>query len=132
LYRPILHGRGGVRLVAEQHRRGEHSEARIDADEEIDRSDIALDIAELHAFNLARYRPELAGGIKLHFDTPARSLFQLFFIELDELVLRLVDGRSAELHDEVRGCRWMQRRAPAERRSYRKRRRSGPAAFCWH
>ena len=93
---------GGVRLVAEQHRRGEDAEARIDADEEIHRPDIALDISELHTFDLARDRPELACRIDLHLDAPARSLLEFFFVEFNELMLRLVDRRSAELHDKVR------------------------------
>ncbi len=93
---------GGVRFVAEQHRRGEHAKTWIDADEEIYRPDIALDIAELHAFDLARDRTELACRIDLHLDAPARSLLEFFFVEFNELMLRLVDRRGAELHDEIR------------------------------
>ena len=51
-----------VGFVAEQHRRAEHAEARIDADVEVDRADIALDAAELDALDLARDRAELAAG----------------------------------------------------------------------
>jgi hypothetical protein len=93
---------GGVRLVAEQHRRGEHAKTWIDADEEIHRPDIALDIAELHAFDLARDRPKLARRIDLHLDALARSLLEFFFVEFNELMLRFVNRRGAELHDEIR------------------------------
>src|SRR5947207_2456890 len=93
---------GSVRFVAEQHRRGEHAKTWIDADEEIHRPDIALDIAELHALDLARDRAELACRIDLHLDAPARRLLEFFFVEFNELMLRLVDRRSAEPHDEIR------------------------------
>ena len=105
MHRGIVDGRRRVGVVAEQHRRREHAEARIDADEEIDRPDIALDIAELDAFDFARDRAELACRIDLHLDAAAGGLLDFFLVELDELVLGLVDRRGAELHDEVGGVR---------------------------
>jgi hypothetical protein len=106
----FLHGRimdrgGGIRLVAEQHRRGEHAETRIDADKKVDRSDIALDIAELDAFDLARDRAELARWIDLDLDAAIRGFLDLVLVEFDELVLGLVDRGSAELHYKIRGRR---------------------------
>ena len=99
----IVNGRRDMRFVAEQHRRAENAIARLKADVEIDRSDIALDGAELHAFDLARDRSELAGRINLHLDAAARSLLQGFLVEFHELMLRFVDGRGAEFHDVFGG-----------------------------
>src|SRR5437588_10489350 len=106
---------GGVRFVAEQHRRGEHAKTWIDADEEIHRTDITLDIAELDALDLARDRTELACRIDLHLDATAGGLLEFFFVEFNELMLRLVDRRSAELHDKIGRRRRKRRRAPGER-----------------
>src|SRR5215471_3334491 len=98
-----MNGRGGVRLVAEQHRCGEHAKTGIDPNKKIDRADIALDIAELDAFDLARDRAELARRIDLDFDTAVRGFFDLVLVEFDELVLGLVDSRGAEFHHKIRG-----------------------------
>jgi hypothetical protein len=62
-----------------------------------------LDIAKLHTLNLARDRAELARRIDLHFDAAARCVLDLLLIEFDELMLRFVDGRGADLHDEIGG-----------------------------
>jgi len=98
-----MNGCGGVRLVAEQHRCGEHAETGIDPNKKIDRSDIALDIAELDAFDLARDRAELACRIDLDFYTAVGGFFDLVLVEFDELVLGLVDSRGAEFHHKIRG-----------------------------
>jgi hypothetical protein len=102
LHSPIVDRRGGVRLVAEQHRRGEHPKARIDPDKEVHRSDIALNIAKLHALDFARDGAELARRVDLDFDAALRGFFDFLFVEFDELVLGLVDRRGAELHNEIR------------------------------
>ena len=83
----------------------EHAEARIDADEEIDRAGIALDVAELHAFDLARDRAELARRIDLHLDAAAGRLLDFFLVEFEELMLPLVHGGAAHFHDEIGGVR---------------------------
>ena len=110
-----MHRRSGIGVVTEQHRRREHAEARIDADEEIDRADIALDGAELHALDLGRDRPKLARRVDLHLDTAVGSLLDLLLVELDELVLGLIDRRGAEFQDEVGGGRRNGQRDRAER-----------------
>jgi hypothetical protein len=69
-----------MRLVAEQHWRAEYAVARLQADVEIDRPDVALDGAELHAFDLTRDRPELARGIDLHLDAATRRLFERLLV----------------------------------------------------
>ena len=99
----------------------EHAEARIDADEEIDRPDIALDAAELHAFDLARDRAELASRVDLHLDAAAGGLLDLLLVEFDELMLRLVHRRGAELHDEIGGRRRRGQREQCQRRRGGKR-----------
>jgi len=99
LHLRIVNRRSNVRLVAEQHRRAEDTVARLKADIEVDRTDIALDGAELYAFDLAWDRSELARRINLHLDAAAGSLLQRIFVELDVLVLGLVDGRGTEFHD---------------------------------
>ena len=66
--RGVVDRRRGIGVVAEQHRGAEDAEARIDADEEVDRADVALDVAELYAFDLARDGTELAVRIDLHLD----------------------------------------------------------------
>ena len=101
--------------LAEQHRRREHAEARIDADEEIDRADIALDVAELHAFDLARDRAELARRIDLHLDAAAGRFLDLFLVEFEELMLPLVHGGGAHFHDEIGGVRRRGRREAWQR-----------------
>jgi hypothetical protein len=103
MHRGIVDRRRGVGVVAEQHWRAEHAVARIDADKKIDRTDVALDAAELHAFDLARNGTKLTGRINLHLDPAAGGFFDLFLVELDELMLRLVDRRGAEFHDEIGG-----------------------------
>lgn len=113
----IVNGRGGVRLVAEQHRRGEHAKARIDADKKVDRSDIALDIAELDAFDLARDRAELARRIDLHLDAAAGRLLDFFLVEFEELMLPLVHGGAAHFHDEIRGLSRRARRKACEHKT---------------
>jgi len=62
---------------------------------------IAAHAAELHAFDLARDRAELAVRIDLHFDPAARGLLDLLLVELEELMLPLVHRRCAEFHDEI-------------------------------
>ena len=56
----------------DQARRRHHLEALVDADEEFRRNDRGLDGAELHAFDLARDRAQLACRIDLALDAAAR------------------------------------------------------------
>ena len=101
--RRILDRGNGIFIALEQHRRAEHAEARIHADEEIDRADIALDAAELNALDLAWNRAELASRVDLHLDAAAGGFLDFFLVEFDELMLRLVHRRGAEFHDEIGG-----------------------------
>src|SRR5438874_12780151 len=66
---------------------------------------IALNIAKLHALDLARDGAELARRVDLDFDAALRGFLDFVFVEFYELVLGLVDRRGAELHNEIRGGR---------------------------
>src|ERR1700683_83798 len=79
-------------------RGGQHLVAIVDTDQKLGWADIALNRAELHAFDLARYWPELACRVDLAFDPAAGILFHHGGEPLAPLVLRLVNGRGAELH----------------------------------
>ena len=78
--------------------RRQHFETLVDADVEFRRYDRAFDRAELQAFDLARHRAELAGGIELDLDAVAGILFQQGLEQPGELFRRVVDGRRTDLH----------------------------------
>ena len=99
--RRIEHGRRGVIVVLEQHRRAEDAKARIDADVEVGRPDIGFDRAELQPVDHARDRSELAARIDADLDPPAGGLLDGLLVELDVLVLRFVERGGPEFHHEI-------------------------------
>src|SRR5262249_1356624 len=100
--------RGGERA-----RGGRGRGALGDADQEFGRADPRLDRAELDAFDLTRNRAELARRINLALDASAGILLDRSRESLEPLVLGIVDGGGAELHDGGLGVLRMcgQRRA---------------------
>ncbi len=76
-------------------RSGHHFEALVDADEKLRRNGAGLDRAELHAFDLARDRAQLACRIDLALDPAAGIPFDRRGEILGELVRCIVDRRRA-------------------------------------
>jgi hypothetical protein len=64
--------------------------------------------------------------INLDLDLAAAALLDLFLVELDVFVLRLVDGRGAEFHGEILGSR---RCSSADRERDAKRQLRQPKAY---
>ena len=79
-------------------RRRHHLETLVDADEKFRRNDRRLDGAELHAFDLARDRAELARRIDLALDAAAGIPLDRGSKILGQLMRPIVDGGHRDLH----------------------------------
>jgi hypothetical protein len=96
--RRILGKAQRLSLRIHQTRRRHDLETLVDTDKEFRRDDRALDCAELHALDLARYRAELTRRIDFRLDTAAGVSLHRGRIILGKLVLSFVHRRQGELH----------------------------------
>ncbi len=95
----VFHNANFMRKVGNEARGRQHFIAFVDPSQKLGRSDIPLNRAELHAFDLPRNRSQLACRINLAFDSAAGVLFDHSDKPLAPLVLRFIDRGSAKLHD---------------------------------